>query len=1545
MASNLTFNQETNNYSISPISYTNKDFRSIYEELLDIVNDLTDRWDPRSTNESDPGLVLVKLKAFLADKLNYNIDKNTLENFPSQATQKGNAQKIYDLLGYGMKYYQSATTTIIMRYNKGNTNGIYSKNDTYTIPAFTHLTDDSKTVNYVTMYDTPIPIDIKNKSVVECKIIQGLAHDFSINGSTNITIDNLDADYRLYFTESMIAQNGIFINSSQDSTYWRAVDNLESTQLGQKVFKFGVMPVTNTCYIEFPQDAATLFGNGINIKYIITSGIEGNTSANVLTTIADNLEFDNIVTLDESGKPTTTKANLKDYTLIIQNKSATNGANPESLKDAYRNCQKLINTFNTLVTTQDYQNAIYNSKIDNSYVVSNCVVSDRTNDVNNSYNVVNKTLNGDRIIHLNTLNSDKKTPSMNAFNIGIYALNHVETVEDASSYDKTFQTKTYTIEDAQNAIENYKSIQHDYIDTINDNNNVFIFKNLVSLEGKVLTYQKITKLEAEEIENNIKKHLYKTYQARNVDFGKELDYNDLIDNIKAADERISTVILEYPEYHLCAMNSDNSLEDVGLNIDLDGNISYKYYEIDYYAIFNKNSGDVEEHQVSYAFYDANKSKEKLEKSDFVDVNNKVKDNIFINDPTKSTKDFFTEYSFNSFKVYSSELPKNEYELLKESANDNVIQNGNSTLKKSLVINDDIIIPDLTELQANIIVKSILSGTTPYFLFDTNNVLDYTMKKVSKYDKDETVQGASYNEVYGYVDSDVIKQPTSGSDIEMPEIPAPTHNTTGVAAITTSTKLNFNASNKHTVELRENENVFCVGPSYVSKAQLSTCLYYTFIANRSTPTGSFKYYITKCYSKVFDSTINDYKQGAQVDYDENNVDLFKIKEEIAKEAYNYYNNPDEYNGKEVHLEQEQIYTHPIISAHSYYKLRKGEYLIAAEGINTTGNLDLSGLKKYYIYSGNDGDIVCPTMDIEAITIASSNIVTGNSNYTPIPSKGNLGTSNSIEIFNENKIQINEDNKLIYAAWSMSNLYNQLFDIEKDLYGVKEDNTEESYNNSNSGTYEKVRLKKLLENDDFFIYTDEYKQGLVLLGSGTEIIAEAKKINSLLKQFQGTPNKFWSMNAINISQVSANGLNSTIEWNQIPLNISIFTAEKQIITLGEGTTIKIEGSKDSISIANNIYDLPENLTLSYKDKDSKEFQSLPSINGDDSSNWGIFSRLQLNTSPTKGQLLKNGQYVILYKEKLNHTGKIVESYEEIAYLGPTQYITSNAIVSLAGGYQQNSATLDSQGNFKNTLKLYVSGKDTVPSEEGIKYYESNADIIDKGLTLNNNNKLNSSITSTSKYTEVSIWANEKIKLNDSITINIDNLSSQFKNTLIPILFISPTDLTCTLTTTTTSGTDTANTMLDLSYNNDSKDASNNSNLSYFRLLSNPEKLKLEISGAEISSLKLIIFNPLKIKSINPLVEAHIKDGNGTTTTVDSTFKKLATNYKTQDNLFDYSYQIDEEDQIVNPLNSESFFSTLHPFNRWVIPQLNVGEDGNGLPYLNIKVSKQSYQSNLR
>ena len=60
---------------LSPISYTNKDFRDIYPELLDIVKKLTYKWDPSISNESDPGVILLKLNAIIGDKNNYTSSK------------------------------------------------------------------------------------------------------------------------------------------------------------------------------------------------------------------------------------------------------------------------------------------------------------------------------------------------------------------------------------------------------------------------------------------------------------------------------------------------------------------------------------------------------------------------------------------------------------------------------------------------------------------------------------------------------------------------------------------------------------------------------------------------------------------------------------------------------------------------------------------------------------------------------------------------------------------------------------------------------------------------------------------------------------------------------------------------------------------------------------------------------------------------------------------------------------------------------------------------------------------------------------------------------------------------------------------------------------------------------------------------------------------------------------------------------------------------------------------------------------------------------
>ena len=105
-----------NEVSALTLSPTKKDFVQIWNELLEVASKLSERWDPTSTNESDPGIVILKALTGIADKLNYNIDKNILEAFMPTAAQEDSMRKLCDMLGYNMKYYRSAVTDVTIKY-------------------------------------------------------------------------------------------------------------------------------------------------------------------------------------------------------------------------------------------------------------------------------------------------------------------------------------------------------------------------------------------------------------------------------------------------------------------------------------------------------------------------------------------------------------------------------------------------------------------------------------------------------------------------------------------------------------------------------------------------------------------------------------------------------------------------------------------------------------------------------------------------------------------------------------------------------------------------------------------------------------------------------------------------------------------------------------------------------------------------------------------------------------------------------------------------------------------------------------------------------------------------------------------------------------------------------------------------------------------------------------------------------------------------------------------------------------------------------------
>lgn len=275
------------------LSPTHKDFYQIWNELLETAGKLSERWDPSSTNESDPGIVLLKVLAAVSDKLNYNIDKNILEAFMPSASQRESMAKLCEMMGYNMKYYRAATTRVSINY-KGE--AFNEKSELYQIPIdiFTNVKSGDGAINYVLTEPASIT---RTRLGVEVNAIAGELVTCTTNDANNlIYLDSLDDNYRYYLPETQIAENGIFIlnaitNSEGDyageikavENFWERVENLNTVPLGSKVFKFGFDSARAIPYVQFPEDINTIIGDGLVINYIRSRGVSENISARTLS--------------------------------------------------------------------------------------------------------------------------------------------------------------------------------------------------------------------------------------------------------------------------------------------------------------------------------------------------------------------------------------------------------------------------------------------------------------------------------------------------------------------------------------------------------------------------------------------------------------------------------------------------------------------------------------------------------------------------------------------------------------------------------------------------------------------------------------------------------------------------------------------------------------------------------------------------------------------------------------------------------------------------------------------------------------------------------------------------------------------------------------------------------------------------------------------------------------------------------------------------------------------------------------------------------------
>lgn len=539
---------------ISNMSYTEKDFQSIYPALLTLAKQLTNRWDPASSNESDPGNVLLKLAAVVGDKTNYNIDKNVLECFLPSATQETSMRMLTEALGYDMKYYQSAVANVLFKYT-GNLDG-----GVITLPKFsTVISNDDNTVYYTLIKD--VKIALSNFSV-EGTAIEGSLNSLLVGNNEIIKMENLDDNNRLYFPEIMVAQNGVFITNNGQVNFdeWQLVDNLNVQVPLTKCYKFGFDSVRGLPYIEFPSDMAELIESGILVSYIVTKGVNGNVTAGTLTNLTG---YD----ADHGNLPTGMSTDTFTENLVVYNASAsTSGADKETINEAYSNFKKIIGTFDTLITTRDYANALYN--LADAYgnpMISNGAVADRTNDFNHALNVVSYDSVGQ---YTDFIPSD----DMSVADLTLYPLKPYQgqnynpynpsyvynesfkplkfKVTNTTTSDPTSETSTiYTdSEEITTDLDDMKCIGHSFRDIKGDE--VCLFKTVAALDVQIFTYAKVNVIEQAEIRNNVVKALSDNFNARKLEYGYEIPYDTILDVIYSADSRIKSVSLAEPQYEV-----------------------------------------------------------------------------------------------------------------------------------------------------------------------------------------------------------------------------------------------------------------------------------------------------------------------------------------------------------------------------------------------------------------------------------------------------------------------------------------------------------------------------------------------------------------------------------------------------------------------------------------------------------------------------------------------------------------------------------------------------------------------------------------------------------------------------------------------------------------------------------------------------------------------------------------------------------------------------------------------------------------------------------
>ncbi len=304
------------------ISYTNKDYESLRQELLSRIPLLTERWT--DFNESDLGVVLLELFCGTADMLAYYLDAQAAEAFLPTARQRQNVINLCKLIGYKLDSPVASTTTL--RFSLGS---VMTDDVTIAAGIICVARLDDGDAQFETIDDAVIP---RGQLWVDSAARQGArkSEQFISTGTRG---------QRFALSSTSVAQGSVQLRVGNSA--WNEVQLFADS--GCESFHYQVeTDGLNGCWVVFGDSvhgAIPPANEAVEVEYLETLGASGNIARGLVTEILS---------------PVTQNGTRIDLS-VTNTTASTGGSERESLEHAKLQAPAELRSLWKAVTKDDYK--------------------------------------------------------------------------------------------------------------------------------------------------------------------------------------------------------------------------------------------------------------------------------------------------------------------------------------------------------------------------------------------------------------------------------------------------------------------------------------------------------------------------------------------------------------------------------------------------------------------------------------------------------------------------------------------------------------------------------------------------------------------------------------------------------------------------------------------------------------------------------------------------------------------------------------------------------------------------------------------------------------------------------------------------------------------------------------------------------------------------------------------------------------------------------------------------------------------------------------